>query len=420
MARSLFACLCLVIGSASMAKADESTLQAGVARSDITPLSGVETMTGMGGRVATKYEVHDPLQAKVVVLDSENEKVALVALDLIWTTTQFMTAVRDSIRRETGIENVICALTHTHGSGRPHDEYYERVLPLIVEAAQRAHDNRQPVVGTYGRRELQEGYNRRTVKSDGTVDMLWNNRERIATAPVDTEVGVLTLRSIRDESVIATLVNYSVHPVISMNFSELIVSADYPGVMSRKVEAELGGLCVFLLGAAGDINPFDADMFRYATTAETFAQVELVGHVVAEKVLEASRAPQFAVGDPTLNFRRNYIELRNRAADQNSQETRRAEVDTLVIGDNFALATIPGEPFVELGLDLKKRSPLAATWTVANANDYFGYLPTIQATTEGGYGATSGTQLEVGAGEKLIHAAVVSLHQQAGLVKPLE
>ena len=61
-----------------------------------------------------------------------------------------------------------------------------------------------------------------------------------------------------------------------------------------------------------------------------------------------------------------------------------------------------------------------ASWIVANANDSFGYLPTLQATTEGGYGATSGTRLEVGAGEEMIHAALVQLYHQTGVIQPLD
>ena len=148
--------------------------------------------------------------------------------------------------------------------------------------------------------------------------------------------------------------------------------------------------------------------------------MELVGNVLAQKVIEASRSTQFSVGKPALSFTTNFVKLAERPAGHGATTTREVEVNTFVIGTNFALATIPGEPFVGLGLDLKARSPLAATWAVANTNDYVGYLPTIKATTEGGYGATSGAQLKVGAGEKLIHAAVVSLHHQAGLVKALE
>ncbi len=157
---------------------------------------------------------------------------------------------------------MICSLTHTHGSGRPSETCHERTLPLIVAAASEAQQNLEPVDGAYGRRELKEGCNRRAVQTDGSVEMLWNDRDRLPAAPTDDEVGVLTFTSLTDNRVVATVVNYSVYPVISMNFEQLIVSADYPGVMARKVEAELGGTCTFLLGASGDINWFDADMFR--------------------------------------------------------------------------------------------------------------------------------------------------------------
>ena len=41
------------------------------------------------------------------------------------------------------------------------------------------------------------------------------------------------------------------------------------------------------------------------------------------------------------------------------------------------------------------------------------YLPTIQATKEGGYGAASGTFLEVGAGERLVNGAITSMQELA-------
>ncbi len=48
-------------------------------------------MTGMGGRAAHDYEINDPLMAKVLMFETEDEQVAVVALGLIWAETQFMT-----------------------------------------------------------------------------------------------------------------------------------------------------------------------------------------------------------------------------------------------------------------------------------------------------------------------------------------
>ena len=60
------------------------------------------------------------------------------------------------------------------------------------------------------------------------------------------------------------------------------------------------------------------------------------------------------------------------------------KLQVLRIGD-LALAGIPGEPFVEIGLDLKKRSPFGTTAVVGLANAYHGYLPTPRHHDLAGY-----------------------------------
>jgi hypothetical protein len=66
---------------------------------------------------------------------------------------------------------------------------------------------------------------------------------------------------------------------------------------------------------------------------------------------------------------------------------------------------LPGEMFVELGLEIKKRSPFAHTILIELANDSFGYIPTKRAYEEGNYEPTNSTVLS-GSGEKLVEAAV--------------
>ena len=408
----------LLLGS-TFARADDS-LQVGVAYTDITPIAGVDSFTAMGGKVVTVDKIHDPLLANVVVFHHGSDQVALVTLDLIWLHSEALQQIRTDISTATGIPRVICALTHTHGSGRPSLDYNQRIIPQIVAAAQTAQSNLEPARIGYGRGELDEGYNRRVVQPDGTVEMLWNNRDRLPTAPVDLEVGVISIRRASDDTTLATLVNYSVHPVISMNFSELIVSADYPGAMARQVEAKLGGRCIFLLGAAGDINPYDADMFRYATVEETFTAVDRMATAVATEVTRIVSHISDYHPNASLAFDHHEIPMAARADDRHGPKNHPVEFDTFLLGQRFAMVTVPGEPFVELGLDLKQRSPAEATWVIANCNDYHGYIPTLKATTEGGYGATSSTQLEVGAGERLIQQALISIHHQMGLIKPLE
>jgi hypothetical protein len=57
-----------------------------------------------------------------------------------------------------------------------------------------------------------------------------------------------------------------------------------------------------------------------------------------------------------------------------------AEIDTVLIGKDLALATFPGEFFVEHGLAFKERSPFKHTFFIDYCNDQLYYFPTIQYT----------------------------------------
>ena len=50
-----------------------------------------------------------------------------------------------------------------------------------------------------------------------------------------------------------------------------------------------------------------------------------------------------------------------------------------------ALASVPGEPFVEEQLRIKLASPAAFTFTAHMSSAYVGYIPTVQAFAHGGY-----------------------------------
>ncbi len=88
-------------------------------------------------------------------------------------------------------------------------------------------------------------------------------------------------------------------------------------------------------------------------------------------------------------------------------ETVRTWVQALRIG-GLALVGIPGELMVELGLQIKKRSPFEQTSVLELANDYIGYIPTRRAFEEGGY-EPEASLFKPGVGEKIVDAAVTLL-----------
>ncbi|NLS92579.1 MAG: hypothetical protein GXX96_10500 [Planctomycetaceae bacterium] len=61
-----------------------------------------------------------------------------------------------------------------------------------------------------------------------------------------------------------------------------------------------------------------------------------------------------------------------------------AEIQGLRIGP-FVLVTFPGEPFAEVGLNIKRRSPAPETFVAGYSNGHFGYAPTADAYSEEAY-----------------------------------
>jgi hypothetical protein len=79
---------------------------------------------------------------------------------------------------------------------------------------------------------------------------------------------------------------------------------------------------------------------------------------------------------------------------------------------NVGIAAIPAEVFVEIGLEIRKRSPFKQTFTISLANGWYGYLPTAEQHKVGGYETWRGTnRLEVDAASK-IAAAITGLLQK--------
>ncbi len=73
-----------------------------------------------------------------------------------------------------------------------------------------------------------------------------------------------------------------------------------------------------------------------------------------------------------------------------ADDTLNVLVQALRIGD-LAVCTIPFEPLVEIGLDLKKNSPFPTTMVIGLANGANGYLPPPQQHKLGGYETWLGT-----------------------------
>ena len=400
-------------------------LQVGVAKAHITPPIG-SRMYGYGARgTNVSNGVHDPLFARAIVLDDGSTRLALVSLDLGTFTHESTTNVKAIVRKKTGIENVLCMASHTHSAPWPAPDFPTAEDPWIREAERKiagaiveAAGKTVPARLGIGWGEVREGHNRRRVREDGTVEMLWRNRERVPAGPVDDQLAVIRVEG-RDGRPLATLVNFACHPVV-LGPENLLISADYPGVLARLVDAEIGGQTMFLQGAAGSTNPF---WDKTPPDEGAFEQTEKMGSALAEEAIRVYREITNLSSDRLLSFHTEVIPLAHRDDPERKELKFDAEINTVLIGDDLAVATFPGEFFVEHGLSLKARSRIENTIFVGYCNRRLRYFPTIQATTEGGYGAgyygtSSATQVEVGAGERLVNRALINLYYQTEMIVP--
>lgn len=416
-------------------------LQAGVASRDVTPPVG-GSLYGYGARgdnVSTG--IHDPLLAKAIVLSDGSMKLAVVTLDLGSMPAENTNNIRHAVKQQTGIEHVLLVVSHTHSSPvftadfpTKEQPYVPQMEQQVIAAVVEANSRLQPATIGSGWGHVEEGHNRRQINDDGSVTMLWGNRDRHPTSPVDYSLGVIAVNA-ADGSPIATLVNYACHPVV-LGPENLLISADWPGAMMAFLEDRVGGQAMFLQGAAGDINPF---WDKTAPEDGAFEQVEKMGEAVAAEAQRVRGQIQSWDEEPSLSVNQQRFELELRwKLDEDSRRSaipdfarilqyyldgfekeKNTEINTVLIGSDIALATFPGEFFVEHGLELKSSSVIPNTFFVGYTNGAVAYFPTIKAAAQGGYGATSATVVKVGTGEMLVNRALIRLHEQAGLLKSL-
>jgi hypothetical protein len=272
----------------------QQTLLAGTGRRCTNPPPNI----AHGGWGAQKHE-----QAEGIDLDlwvtalalSDRATTALILdLDIQILTNSRADQIRASVSKATGVpvHNIRASATHTHSGPVPYkswiekgyemvEPWFEQVANWSAEAAVEALANLQPVQLRSGRGECHINANRRAVTPSGE-QFLGINPD----GPCDREVLVVRLDSLTDEPV-ATLVNYACHPTI-MGPSNRLITPDYPGVMKRVVEQEVGGRCLFFQGSAGDQGPvqgFQGDVKVYRNLGA------ILGHEAAKVALAMNHLP---------------------------------------------------------------------------------------------------------------------------------
>lgn len=413
-------------------------IEVGVATVDITPPDGVQ-LWGYASRTQPSTGVLDPLMAKTVVFDDGNSLAALVILDLGRTPPERqLEELRRTLQEKLNLTQSLIAATHTHaapyfGASEMTDAWMNDMQKKIVQAVEEAIQSKKEARFEIASGAVDITYDRRIVNPDGTIKMLWSNFEREPTTPVDQELHAVYVKD-TEGNPIATLVHYACHPVMS-GPRNMKVTADFSAFLASHVEEKLGGTCVYLQGACGNINPYLAAIL--SESEDGYEQMKQDGIRVGEEVVRiADQAQPVEEDDYTIYSRNERIRfgLRYPLEDERTQNLLKglyskdwiaefsekekheleAETSILMLGDTLAWVGFPGEFFDEFQKDLRRRSPVPHTFFVGYCNGYLSYFPTIPIAAEGGYGASYGLLLQTGAGEQMLDRAIVNLYTLSG------
>ena len=410
--------LATLLGSGVAGRAASGDLQVATASVDISGPTGYP-MGGYGARKGVSKGVHDPLLAKVLLIQSGGRQMGIVTYDLVAIAAS---RVAQEAAKTLGIAPLIQIASHTHSGPVPkdrldaeHDPWYQDMQGKVLVALKEAQSHFHPAQFSLGQASIYLGHNRRKVNEDGTVSMFWRNADRLPTHPVDPRIGLLRFSG-ADGRVLALLVNYACHAVV-LGPDNLEYSADWPGYMYRRLERQLGGraMAYFIPGGGGDINPYDDKM---SVTENAFAIAERTGESIADTVLAALKAKPPQPQEFELRVSQETYDFGDRFQPDARVPT---QVTRLMFNKDTGILAMPGEPFVRLQMNLRDQSPLAHTFLFGYAfsgeGKFAGYIPTIEAAMQGGYGANYATHIEVGAGESMVDRAVVWFYEQLGKLR---
>jgi len=388
-------CLVATLALALLAPASRGAeLRAGFGSAPLPALVG-EAIGGFGGLTTRRADgTLDPPEARALVLEQGNLRVAIVVLDIIIPRLSLRDALLEEIA-PLDIDLLALVATHTHSGPGGYlpgflaerftgGEYDPKQPTRLVRSAARALER---AVTDLAPARLASGH---------AVVSLSRNR-RFADGPTDDELPVLRIDFTNGHEPIV-LFAYGAHPSILSPRGELY-SADWPGA-ARAALAEQGWRAIFVPGPLGDQEP-RIDLGFWPSVAKERETVTSYGSAVASAVKEEAEllTPQADVElsalerwvePPAVQLRR-FCPLWWTAPLVNgtiaSFISKRAPIQVVRAGD-AELLLLPAEPGAHIGAELRAGLPAERTrFVIDHANDWLGYFVDPQGYDRGGYEA---------------------------------
>lgn len=278
-------------------------LHAAATSIDITPDPEKSTVWMAGfdmNRRATG--IHDPICSRALLVSDGKTRVAIVVLDVVGLMRPHVEKIRE--KAGDAATYVLVASTHNHEGpdamgiwGRTPFEsgidpkWLDATIDAVAAQVRALVPRLQPVTV-------------RAVQLDAPVkEFVRDSRDPVV---IDNALSALQLTG-ADGKTVAAVANWACHPEILWS-QNVLLTADYPGYLCRKLEARLGGTAIFVSGALGGLMTPDPKRDAKGEKLRTFEEAERVGNAIADLAADAleKSAPS---KEPALSIRTKEILL---------------------------------------------------------------------------------------------------------------
>ncbi len=370
----LFFCFTLAISAQG--------LKVGAALRVITPDPLIPVSGGVG-TPSPAGQKKGNLFVRAMVLEKDGVRVAIVGIDNLGWPAILGDKSRTLIK---GIppENIMIGSTHTHSApdayGFPNEkgevladfEYLGWCVEQIADAVNEAVKNLEPAA-----LKIAVGEAKGKIAYNYYAPQLY-----------DPRCGVIQAFGTSGKNkgkVIATLVNYAVHPEV-IGSDRGILSPDLCGPLYSRIESKVGGIAIFMNGAQGGM--VTADNRRpEGEEANDWNECKRIGELLADQALTIVENAAMQK-NPTLYVASKKISLPvtselmrllvdNSPMKQNVSDDYMLETTVNLVNIGSAqILTIPGEALPNIGYYLKRNMNTDHPFLFGLTNDAFGYILT--------------------------------------------
>lgn len=429
----------------------------GFAKLDLNPRRGLQ-MTGYFEDRFAEGQL-DPIYLIAIGFEEDGKRSVIITSDTLGCYADVAYEFPHIVAEANGIDADAVFISHNHSHTSPHIDSYRipgdveflaKYKRSLCEVTKMAFEDLKPLKEV----RIAEGethhltFSRRVKLKDGTY-RTWSKcgdpeLESFAGA---CDESVRVMRFIREEGKEVVLVNFQCHPD---DIAGEMYSADYPGAFRRAFEfANPNTQAMFMQGAEGQM--IGVNYFNATPQPKCPFRAYSMGQKLADQVQPIYERAEVLTDDVKMAYGRITIQAKTKYDPsrleksleiiKNHEEghwelnakTRQQDIwfvsEAYILRDlinkeiksidlilsyltfaGIGFIGIPGEPFCELGIEIRKGSPFKMTNIGCHTNGSEGYFSVAEAYDHGGY-EPHNTRFVKGITEEMIDASVKKLKE---------